>query len=238
MISIGNDIVDLTAIDKNRTQQKAFYSKILSDTEQQLYSRSSQIPFEIYVWLLWSAKESVYKFAKRLDPELVFSPARIEISSEAELSPFKPGRSKTKFFQNFTLEGNKTTQSFDGFFYSENTCTDNKMIVLEANYQAKTYYLLSLICPQFIATVASEHFNFSKIHWGIKYIDETNYESQSATVRKFMLRRLNELFPQELDFKIDKDPVGYPIILKGQNETAIKASMAHHGHYVSYAFTN
>lgn len=228
MISIGNDIVDLSAIDKHRTQQKAFYSKILSDKEQQLYSRSSQITFEIYVWLLWSAKESVYKFAKRLNSELVFSPVRIEISSEPEFSEFKN-------LQNLVLEGIK--HDYHEFLYSKNSGSDHiSEYNYQINYQSDTYYLQSLVSNSFIATIASVSPDFSKIHWGIKNIEQPDYQSQSASVRDFMLKKIDEMFPAADYFKVGKNPVGYPTILKGENETDFKVSFAHHGHYVAYAF--
>ena len=228
MISIGNDIVDLSAIDKHRTQQKAFYSKILSDKEQQLYGRSSQLPFETYVWLLWSAKESVYKFAKRLNPELVFSPARIEVLSEPELIEFEN-------FQNLVLEGIK--HDYHEFLNSKNSGSDHiSEYNYQINYQSDTYYLQSLVSNRFIATIASDSPNYSKIHWGIKYIDQTDYETQSSSVRTFTLKRVNMVSSGEVNFKISKNPVGYPTILKGENETDFKVSFAHHGHYVAYAF--
>jgi phosphopantetheinyl transferase (holo-ACP synthase) len=81
MISAGNDIVALSAIDRQRTIQPGFYSKILSLPEKELYSRPifSEMPFEHFVWLLWSIKESVYKYCRRIDPALVFSPPKIVI---------------------------------------------------------------------------------------------------------------------------------------------------------------
>ena len=68
MISTGNDIVALGLINKQRTCEPRFYSKILSASEQALYHQSefTALPFEHYVWLLWSVKESTYKFLKRL----------------------------------------------------------------------------------------------------------------------------------------------------------------------------
>jgi phosphopantetheinyl transferase (holo-ACP synthase) len=216
MISIGNDIVDLTAIDKNRTQQKAFYSKILSDTEQQLYSRSSQIPFEIYVWLLWSAKESVYKFAKRLDPDLVFSPPRIVTQSI-----FEPEFSKLKDFQNDTLEGT----SFDSTY----------TIDLEILHKGKTYYTRSFIFNELIATFAGDEPTCVQVQWGIKKIESADSDFQSQAVRHFFLDRLNPTFAGK-ELKITKTEVGYPIFSQGDEILDIKASFAHHGQYVAYAF--
>ena len=42
-----------------------------------MYAELSPLPFEQYVWLLWSIKESVYKCIKRAQPELRFSPRKI-----------------------------------------------------------------------------------------------------------------------------------------------------------------
>ena len=81
MLGTGNDIVALAAINVERTRQVNFYSKILSHSEHQLYSGLQiQLPFENFVWLAWSVKESAYKFLKRFTPELVFSSTKIIIS--------------------------------------------------------------------------------------------------------------------------------------------------------------
>ena len=77
MISIGNDIVALDKIDAGRTIQPVFYSRILDPSEAGLYPEFSPLPFEQFVWLLWSIKESVYKCIKREQPELRFSPRKV-----------------------------------------------------------------------------------------------------------------------------------------------------------------
>jgi phosphopantetheinyl transferase (holo-ACP synthase) len=83
MISTGNDIVALGSINKQRTCEPRFYSKILSASEQALYQKPefTALPFEHYVWLLWSVKESTFKYLKRNDHQLVFSPVRINVIS-------------------------------------------------------------------------------------------------------------------------------------------------------------
>jgi phosphopantetheinyl transferase (holo-ACP synthase) len=79
MISVGNDIIALDMIDAGRTIQPVFYSKILDPVEASRYSEEKfpALPFEQYVWLLWSIKEAVYKCIKRQNPELRFSPPKI-----------------------------------------------------------------------------------------------------------------------------------------------------------------
>ena len=85
MISVGNDIIALDIIDAGRTIQPVFYSRILDPAEARLYPGVSSLPFEHYVWLLWSIKESVYKCIKRTQPELRFSPRKI-IVKQIDLS--------------------------------------------------------------------------------------------------------------------------------------------------------
>lgn len=77
MTSTGNDIVSLQKIDKERTAHHRFYSKIIEPTERGLLDHLPfQISFEHYVWMLWSVKEAAYKYFKRLNNELLFSPLK------------------------------------------------------------------------------------------------------------------------------------------------------------------
>ena len=79
--STGNDLVSLEATRPERTNLPRFYSRILTAAEQEGYRElePSHLPFDHYVWLCWSVKESVYKYQKRQFPGLVFSPLRIVI---------------------------------------------------------------------------------------------------------------------------------------------------------------
>ncbi len=77
--STGNDIVDLSATDPQRTSSYRFYSRIISGEEKTLYDQLGGLPFDNYVWLLWSIKESVYKYTSRTDTALVFAPLTIPV---------------------------------------------------------------------------------------------------------------------------------------------------------------
>ena len=72
MISTGNDIVALKAINVARTKQQNFYSKIITVSEKALYDEhfSGRLLFEHFVWLAWSVKESVFKYLQRINPDL------------------------------------------------------------------------------------------------------------------------------------------------------------------------
>lgn len=82
MTSTGNDLVFLPATRSEKTCRPRFYGRILTAAEQKLYARhdSLDLPFDQYVWLCWSIKESVYKYKKRLFSDLDFAPLQIEIS--------------------------------------------------------------------------------------------------------------------------------------------------------------
>jgi len=82
MKSTGNDIVALDATDPKRTGSDRFYSRILAAGEQSLFSQQTfpDLPFDHYVWLLWSIKESVYKYEQRIRPALSFAPLKIAVS--------------------------------------------------------------------------------------------------------------------------------------------------------------
>jgi phosphopantetheinyl transferase (holo-ACP synthase) len=84
-MSTGNDIVALVATDSHRTSLSRFYSRILSPDEQTLFRQvagegSGGLSFSSFVWLLWSIKESVYKYVSRSNPRLVFAPLKIPVS--------------------------------------------------------------------------------------------------------------------------------------------------------------
>lgn len=88
MISAGNDIVALNAIDKQRTNQPVFYSKFIIPTELALHN-PDEITLVNFVWLLWSAKESAYKYLKRNNQELMFAPVKLTVQKLNILNPLK-----------------------------------------------------------------------------------------------------------------------------------------------------
>ncbi|WP_166727748.1 4'-phosphopantetheinyl transferase family protein [Mucilaginibacter gilvus] len=213
MISTGNDIVALDLTDIKRTEQGRFYTQILSNSEQKLYQQVScpQLPFNQYVWLLWSAKESAYKYLKRLTPELVFSPTQIIIQSLKA-----PNRSGNDV--NVTL----WESTCDGEFYSGTIV-----------HLSSTLYFRSKTSASWIATVVDQNESFKNIYWGVKSITENSVESQSAEARYFLIDKLRPYF-NDLHFK--KSLIGYPVIFNNGNELNIPVSIAHHGNYVSYSF--
>jgi len=72
------------------------------------------------------------------------------------------------------------------------------------------------------------------VYWGISTIDDYSYNQQSEAARTLVLNRLNSFFRK--DFRIEKSPIGYPVIWKGSQNMHIPVSLAHDGRYVAYSF--
>lgn len=216
MKSTGNDIVALASVDKHRAIQSRFYSKILSITEQGLYPQSGffPLPFELYVWLLWSVKESAYKFLKRNDPNLVFSPTRI-VTQNLEF-PLTPVSTST------------------GTAYWESSSNEDEFYKGTVTYESYTLYFRSKINENWIATVVNENEDFEHVHWGVGSIAETSSEQQSKAVRALLLSKLSSFISGDL--QVAQSPAGCPMILKDGEDLAIPVSFAHHHCFVAFSF--
>jgi phosphopantetheinyl transferase (holo-ACP synthase) len=212
MISTGNDIVALNAIKIARTKQPNFYKKIISATEKDLYDQqlSVKISFENFVWLLWSIKESVYKYLQRITPELVFSPTRVIISQ-------------------LSLPANPTITTLRGRDFENDSIYKGTV-----SFGPHTLYSRSIINEEFIFSVVNHTDNFESVLWGVQLIDSSEPEDQSKAVRVFLMEMLKTLFP-DTDLQIAKSSHGYPVILKDGAEIPVPVSLAHHGHYVAYS---
>lgn len=212
MISTGNDIVALNAINIARTKQSNFYNKIISATEKDLYDQqlSDKLLFENFVWLLWSIKESVYKYLQRITPELVFSPTRIIIS-------------------NIYFPADQTITTLQGRDFLNDSVYKGT-----ASFGPHTLFFRSIISEGFIFSVVNHADNFESVLWGVQLVDSSEPEDQSKAVRVFLMEMLKTLFP-DADLQIAKSPHGYPVILKDGAEIPVPVSLAHHGHYVVYS---
>lgn len=217
-MSIGNDIISLNAINPHRTKQVRFYSKIVSRSELKLYSTQefSGMSFENFVWFLWSVKESVYKFQKRIFQDLKFSPAKIEV----EKVTFPKKKSIPKF---------KILECKQDSFLKEEFHTGN------VRFGNHIFYFKSIMNEELISTIVSNDEKFENTWWGFKSIDCNNYENQSKEVRTFVLNELKTFFPKNR-LHIRKHKIGYPVLVKGGRDTKIPVSFTHHDRFVGYSF--
>jgi phosphopantetheinyl transferase (holo-ACP synthase) len=205
VISAGNDIVALNLIDQQRTILPVFYSKFITPAELSLHGELD-IPFENFVWFLWSVKESAYKYLKRSEVNLLFLPSKLVVKKLAVSD-----KEDTDYLD--------TDQSVDK--YCEGVVSNG----------INSLAFKSAINHQFIVTIINE----GNVYWGVQTIDKSDYETQSKSVRLFALAKLNNLIVAD-DLWIDKHPSGYPFIISGIHQPEIPLSFAHHGCYVSYAF--
>lgn len=212
MSSISNDIVALDHINVHRTIQKRFYSKILTADEVSLFSNNDfDIPFDNFVWLCWSIKESVYKLIKRHQPEANFSPNKIIVTKIK-----KPQK------QNCI-----NAEKHEGIAFQDKEC-----FCCEALCDKQHYFTRSLVNNHFIFTVANNKDCFINVFWGVQNIDNDSYALQTQIVRTFTLERLQQQFKNE-DLQIQKAEAGFPFIVPYHN---IPLSFTHHGNFVGYSF--
>jgi phosphopantetheinyl transferase (holo-ACP synthase) len=212
--SIGNDIIALQLTNPERTKQQKFYSKIICGKEFELFkSLKTDLLLENFVWLCWSIKESAYKFLKRNNAELLFSPTKIIIQ-------------KIRVPENIFFRNNNKHEavSFD----------DEFCFCCEVSFNDYTFFTRSLLHDDLIFTVANNRNDFENIYWGIKSIDDDCYKNQSKEVRQFLLERMNIIFSEER-LSIETSDVGFPF-LKQQKDLPI--SFTHHGNFVAYSFIN
>lgn len=206
MISAGNDIVALSDIDRRRTVEPRFYSRIISHSEQELYPRlaSPAMSFENFVWLLWSVKESAYKYWQRLKPELIFSPARITVS---ELNDPSGGNSGALVYQGIV-------HSVAGRLYSRSTMTaDHISTVVSADQRFENVW-------SGIAATGRT--------------DRAGQSASVRALLLEKLGSLLSCDGEEL--RVEKSPQGCPLLYKREKEMGIPVSLAHHGRFIAYSF--
>ena len=217
MQSAGNDIIDLGSINQKRSSERRFYSKFISNSEQLLYQRQKYIhlPWEQYVWLLWSIKESAYKYLKRSLPELLFSPVKIIIRDLAI-----PADPETYTFAESQWEGNPADEN----------CYTGSLV-----FETHLLYFKSKIYSELIATVVNKDDAFKDTWWGIQTIECTDTANQSKKVRSFLLNRLAGLMPDKT-VSITEPSGGYPRVLELSKECLLPVSFAHHDRFIAYSF--
>ena len=81
---VGNDVVDLgdpeTAA---HAVHLRFDERVFSDCErEQMLCADDSVRMR---WILWAAKESAYKAARRVDPKVIFSPSCFEVRLDGHL---------------------------------------------------------------------------------------------------------------------------------------------------------
>jgi hypothetical protein len=209
--STGNDIVALSATDRERTTRPRFYSRILNAGEQALYDQQALagLPFDNYVWLLWSIKESVYKYKQRTDPGLVFSPTKIPVRQVRP--PFgDPGSPSGDVFYTATIGDTLHSRSI----VRDDIITT--VVSADENF-------------------ANTRWGFGPI--GTAGHAHQSAAVRASLVRGLnaALPREGLALPCE-QLQIAKNPDGCPVILDGEEQLNIPVSLAHHDRWVAWSF--
>jgi phosphopantetheinyl transferase (holo-ACP synthase) len=213
--SAGNDIVALNAIDIQRTRDARFYSKFITDSELAIYQQLSlPLPFEIFVWLLWSVKESAYKYLQRHDAGLLFSPIKFIV-------------------EQLNIPANFTLTPFTGIYW--NSETPATYLTGSVSYGNTHLYFRSYLTHDFIASVVDANEQFENVYWGIQLIEQTDHQHQSQQVRNFASIKLKALLAID-DLRIVKSKIGYPVVMEGGTPLEVDLSFAHHDRWVGYSF--
>jgi phosphopantetheinyl transferase (holo-ACP synthase) len=214
MTGIGNDLIALKAIDVPRSRNPRFYAKILSIAELDLYHRQfAHLPLAYFVWLAWSLKEAAYKCLQKHQPDLVFSPVNTVVTH------IEPPDSDVYIFPEM-LE-------LHGFY-------DVACYKSEVTFHSQTLHARSVIDrDELICTIASFDPSFTDVYWGVKHIDTTDPESQSAAVRTFLMDKLQIIIPEK-EFTTAKSEHGWPYLIANGQAADIPVSLSHHGEWVGY----
>ena len=217
-MSIGNDIVALKSEGAVRAGQTKFYSKIITVPELALYcsKKFAVLPFENFVWLLWSVKEAVYKYQKRNNLTLLFSPKKIVI-------------------QHIELPLKQFAIKFGNVEFEQASMNDGDCYTCKIHSGADVFYSKSQVYDELVHTIVNHTEDFTNICWGVKYIPDTGYEEQSKSARSFVLNKLSAFFPND-NLQIAKSQIGYPVVFKNSQLLYLPLSFAHHENFVGYSF--
>ncbi|MDR3716924.1 MAG: 4'-phosphopantetheinyl transferase superfamily protein [Puia sp.] len=221
--SAGNDIVALKVTDQSRAGAPAFYSKILSVSERALYDGQviGEMSFVTFVWLLWSVKESVFKYLKRHDTHLVFYPSKIVVRRLDRLPA-----------ETFDKAGIFEWGEGGGRIAGDGEVLYGGLVV----YGSARLYFRSRLRAEWVAAVVCETENFEHTWWGVRSIGEVAYAAQSSSVRAFVMQKLYSLFSGD-DLRMIKDAAGCPVVSDEDRKIRIPVSLAHHDRFVAYSFS-
>ncbi len=81
-VLVGNDVVDLTLPEtRGKAADARFVRRVCAEAERDLLAGSDDP--DRALWMLWTAKETGYKVAKKRWPGIAFSPVRFRVSGLA-----------------------------------------------------------------------------------------------------------------------------------------------------------
>ncbi|HLX67033.1 MAG TPA: 4'-phosphopantetheinyl transferase superfamily protein [Puia sp.] len=218
MMSTGNDIVALAETDSDRTSRHRFYSRILSPGELSLFpdygmpypdhpGPPPRLSFPDFVWLMWSIKESVYKYVSRADRRLDFAPLKIPVTWL---------RFRDDFYEGMISYRQCALYSRSFFIPGETIMT----VVNEKADFGEVRWGMRIVGDSCRSTGDPLY---------------PDYSAQSAYVREFALQSLSKEMSGAA-LRIIKTPDGPPEVWDSERCLEIPISLAHHGPYVAWSY--
>ena len=218
-------------IDPGRSQFPGFYAKILAPSEAALHQ--PPLSFPVFLWTLWSIKESVYKFVRRHEPDLIFGPTKIVVEIFLPIAP-PAAASVLPAVAESVLPG-APLESAAASSSPAAARPVSSVFQSSVRFRDAVFHTRSHIFPDCISTVVSSTDDFTDVRWGLRRTSDASSAAESAAVRKYFLEELCLLYPDNI-WALDKSPAGYPILLRDNQPSEIPVSFAHHGGIVGYAY--
>ena len=234
-------------IDPGRSQFPGFYAKILAPSEAALHQ--PPLSFPVFLWTLWSIKESVYKFVRRHEPDLTFGPTKIVAEIFLPIAPpavlqgtpsesaAAAAASVVPAVAESVLPGTPSESAAAASEVASPAAARPVSSVFQSRVRFRDafFHTRSHIFPDCISTVVSSTDDFTDVRWGLRRTSDASSVAESAAVRKYFLEELYLLYPDSI-WALDKSPAGYPILLRDNQPSEIPVSFAHHGGIVGYAY--
>ncbi len=213
MISIGNDIIDLSHSDTLLCKiHPRFHKRVLNHSEiSHIESIEDPEEFRLLLWVYWAAKEASYKALKRILPSLIFSYKRFFFHYEL----------RKVTYDTYTLSCFiEQTQDYIHII----ACIDaNKQEQLLQGFQKKVYRRQEILSRKNLTLQKRDDSSLIRFALAEDIIEKSN---------------LN-LDPQDIQItkqgsRIGSQKIPYLYINNKIQDTIL--TLSHHGDYLSYAF--
>jgi len=102
-------------------------------------------------------------------------------------------------------------------------------------FNGDVFYYQSDVTDEYVNTVVNNTDSFEDIKWSMGKIEPASNAERSAMAWAFLQNELRGLLGDNI--RMEKSPLGYPVILRGEVVLDIPISLSHDGDFVSYSAT-
>ncbi len=208
---IGNDVVDLSdpeALPSPRTSR--FDDRVFNDAERQRITLSRDPIAER--WSHWAAKEAGYKLVRKLNPDVIFSPRKIQV----EFDPHSEISERSDTASSLSPRRGKVTATGHRF--------DCRIIRGER-------FVHALCTPS--SDDSGESFGHRCL--GATDPDHASPAGLSEAVRRLARTRIAEILGLDVEALTIQKEDGIPHLCMRGERLPVDLSLSHHGRVVAYA---